>query len=249
MKIIEESLQKENTPAASLEPEPPKSEREKLRAMPLKDRIWYIGAYYKFHIIGALVAVLLIWTVATSLYRTSFDTALYCIYLNNRSGTELNTAPLEQGFSEYLGLGKKELISSESLYVSFGDDTSEFGYASLAKITALVASKDLDIMIGDRETIEHYASLGGLADLEAELPEETLQLVRDHLLLFPDDSQTTHAYGISLEGTWFAEESHLAQEPPILVIISNSTRKDTAAALLSYIFVPQDESSASSADR
>lgn len=241
MKITEESLkQKEQEtpipPADTPALEEPKSEREKLRSMTGKDRLWYIWAYYKFHILGVFIAIGVIWSIGAAMYQKSFDTALYCVYLNNRSETELDTAPLEQGFAEYLGLGAKELITTESTYISYGEEATEFSYASMAKITALVASKELDIFIGDLENTEHYASMDGLVDLETELPEETLRLVRDRLIYATGADGAKHACGISLAGTWFAEESHLAQDPPVLSIVSNSTHKDNAIALIHYIF-------------
>lgn len=239
MKITEESgKEQENSQALTetkVQPES-KSEREKLSSMSGKDRLWYIWAYYKFHMLGVLIAIGVIWSIGAALYQKSFDTALYCVYLNNRSEVELDTAPLEQGFSEYLELGAKELITTESTYISYGEDATEFSYASMAKITALVASKELDIIIGDRENIAHYASMDGMANLVEELPEDTLNMVRDHLIYLAGSDGAEYACGISLAGTWFAEESHLAQDPPILGLISNSTHKDTVIALLHYIF-------------
>lgn len=239
MKITEDSLKEQKAAqAATSDPvrEEPLSEREKLKSMSKKDRLWYIWAYYKFHIASVFVVIGIIWAIGSAMYQKTFETAFYCIYLNNRSEVELDTAPLEQGFREYMGFGEKQLISSESTYISYGEEASEFSYASMAKISALVAAKELDVIIGDRENMEHYSSMDGMADLEAELPEDTLNLIRDRLIYSPGTDGAEHAYGVSLEGTWFAEESHLAQDPPILGIISNSTHKDTAVAFLHYIF-------------
>lgn len=239
MKITEESLKNQNTPPApdpKAPQEDPRSEKDKLKSMSKKDRIWYIWAYYKFHIIAVIVVIGIIYSVASSFLHNNYDTALYCIYLNSRSDTEIDTAPLEQEFGEFLGLGKKDKIVTETSFVSFGDNASEFSYAEMAKITALVASKDLDIIIGDSETLEHYASLSGFTDLETLLPADLLDTVRPDLVYVSGEDGVKHAYGISLSGTRFAEASHLAQDPPLLGIISNSTRKDTAAALIDYIF-------------
>lgn len=238
MKITEESLKEQEQQPLQEPPaaDAPKSEREKLRSMSMKDRLWYIWAYYKFHFLAVLVVAGIIWSVGAAMYQKTFETAFYCVYLNNRSEVELDTAPLEQGFAEYLGLGEKQLITTESTYISYGEEATEFSYASMAKITALVASKELDIIIGDRDNMEHYASMDGMLDLETGLPAETLELVRDRLIYSVGTDGAEHAYGISLADTWFAKESHLAQDPPILGIISNSTHKDNAVAFLHYVF-------------
>lgn len=239
MKITEDLLkEQEALPPLPNEPymERPQSEREKLKSMSRRDRVWYIWAYYKFHIAAVFVAIGIIWAIGSAMYQKTFETEFYCVYLNNRSETELDTAPLEQGFKEYMGFGEKQLVTTESTYISYGEEASEFSYASMAKISALVAAKELDIIIGDQENMEHYASMDGMADLEAELPQETLSLISDRLIYSQGTDGSEHAYGVSLEGTWFAEKSHLAQDPPVLGIISNSTHKDTAIAFLHYIF-------------
>ena len=244
MKITEESMKQQaqgtqgpdTPPNDAPVPEPPKSEKEKLRSMSGRDRAWYIWAYYKFHIIGAIIAVLIVCSIAPAVYNSTLTTALYCIYLNSHGETEVNPAPLEQDFSKYLNLGKKELITTEISYISFDDSATDYSYASMAKVTALVASRELDILISDQEGIDHYASLDGLLDLEASLSPDALALAKDHLYYAENEDGTKYPCAIDLSGTSFASESNLAQTPPLLGIISNSKRVGTVEKLIHYIF-------------
>lgn len=241
MKITEESLrQQDNPPEPQPAPEtPPKlTELEKLKAMTWPDRIWYIWEYYKIHMLGVLIAAFILSAIGTSLYEKSFETALYCLIFNSRSETEVDFAPLQEGFAQYLGLTKKQRINMESLYVSFGEDTSELAFANMAKVSALVQAKELDIMLADEETIRYFAAMSGYADLEESLSPELLELVRDRLYYAPGEDGTERAYAIDLSGTAFAEDSHLAQTPPLLGILSSSVRKENTDALLRYIFSP-----------
>lgn len=240
MKITENSLNEPNLPVdpeMTLTSSEPLSEKEKLKTMTGKDKVWYIWEYYKFPIFGVILGIILIWTIASSVYRSSFETVLHCMYLNN-SQEELNTAPLDEDFAAYLDLGKKQMITTESTYITYGDNITEFTYASMAKISALIAAKDLDIMICDRENFEHYASMDGGLDLEVVLSAELLARVSDRLEYATNEEGQAHAYGIDLSGTGFAAQSNLTQEPPILLIVSNSTRTETVFALLDYIFAP-----------
>ena len=244
MKITEESMKQQaqgtqepdfpqNDPPI---PEPPKSEKEKLKSMSRRDRAWYIWAYYKIHIIGVIIAVLLVCSIIPAIYNSTLTTALYCIYLNSSGETEVNPAPLEQGFSEYLNLGKKELITTETSYISFDDSATDYSYASMAKVTALVASSELDILVSDQAGIDHYASLNGMLDLETSLSPDTLALAKDHLYYAENEDGTKYPCAIDLSGTAFAAESSLAQTPPLLGMISNSNRVDTVEKLIHYIF-------------
>ena len=57
--------------------------------------------------------------------------------------------------------------------VDFNEEsTSQYGYATLAKISALVASKSLDVVIGDQSAIDHYETVSAYQNLEELLSPE-----------------------------------------------------------------------------
>lgn len=213
-----------------------RTERQKLKDMSLKDKVWYIWEYYKFHILGVLIVIGIFWVIGTSIYRSTFDSTLYCMYINNRSEGELNTDVLTEDFHDYMGFTDKQLINTESAFLSYGDNTSEFSYASMAKISALVASNELDVMIGDEENFDHYASMGAYADLEELLPADLLDVVKDRLVYAADESGVSRACGVTVDGTEFAEKSNLTLSPAVLGVISNSRNTDNCIALIRYIF-------------
>lgn len=213
-----------------------KTERQKLKDMSFRDKLWYIWEYYKFHILAVLIGIGVLWVIGTSIYRSTFSSELYCIYINNRSDQELNTDILTVDFHDYMGFTDKQQINTESSFISYGNDSSEYSYASMAKISALVASKELDVMISDEENFEHYASLSAFSDLETLLPADVLELVKDRLYYAADEAGNSYAYGILLDDTAFASKSNLAIEPCIMGLISNSTKTDNCIALIRYIF-------------
>ena len=239
MKITEESMNQQNSPqdpAPKPESEPKRSELEKLKAMTWKDRAWYIWAYYKVHIGLIIAALLILQAAATSLYHSTFHTALYCIIINSQSQEEINLAPIQEDFAQYLNLGKKDLINAESNFITYGDNASELSYATMAKVSALVFSKDLDIIIGDTATVRHFASLDGYIDLEKDLSPELLSLVQDRLFYAVREDGSEYACAIDISSTSFSSDIHLGQDPPLLGIIINSTRRENADALIRYIF-------------
>ena len=69
---------------------------------------------------------------------------------------------------------KKDLIEINSgLFVNTDEtQSSEYSYASMAKIAALSAGGNLDIMIADPETLKHYESQGAFLNLSDFLPED-----------------------------------------------------------------------------
>ena len=135
------------------------TERQKLKEMSFRDKLWYIWEYYKFHILGVLIFLGILWVIGTSIYRSTYESELYCMYINNRSEQELNTDILTVDFHDFMEFTDKQLVNTESSFISYGDDTSEYSYASMAKISALVASNELDVMLRDEENFLHYACL------------------------------------------------------------------------------------------
>ena len=115
-----------------------KSELEKIKQMSGKDRIWYIYEYYKFHIVAVILAFTLLWVVGSSLYRQTFTTRLTFAIVNDRSGGESSMDRFENSLKEALGFGKKDLIEINSgLFINAdGSQSSEYSYASMAKIAA-----------------------------------------------------------------------------------------------------------------
>lgn len=240
MKITVESMQQQGhpkEPEPQKEPAPQRGELEKLKSMSWKGRAWYIWAYYKVHMFLAIMAILLIHVAITSLYRHTFDTAMHCIIINSR-GSEVDLSLLDEDFAQYLNLGKKQLVTAETSYIAYGDDANELSYATMAKISALVFSKDLDVIIGDAATIDHFASLNGYIDLETGLSPELLPLVQGRLFYAPGEDMVERAYAIDISNTDFAANAHLGQTPPLLGIISNSQRREYTDALIRYIFAP-----------
>lgn len=213
-----------------------KTERAKLKDMSFRDKLWYIWEYYKFHILGLFIVIGIFWVIGTSIYRSTFESELYCIYINNRSDQELNTDLLTVDFHDYMGFNEKQQINTESSFISYGDDATEYSYASMAKISALVASQELDVMISDEENFKHYASLTAFSNLEELLPADVLDLVKDRLYYATDEEGNTYACGITLDGTAFAEKSNLTISPCLLGLLSNTKNTDNCIALIRYIF-------------
>ena len=153
------------------------SELEKLKHMSVKDKNWYILEYYKFHMIAIILFISMLWVIGSSIYRQSFTTRLTLAIVNDYSGGNSSIEPLENSLKDALGCGKKDLIEINSgLFINAdGSQSSEYSYASMAKIAALAAGGDLDIIIADAKTLEHYESQGAFLDLKEFLPQDLLK--------------------------------------------------------------------------
>ena len=214
------------------------TERQKLKNMSTKDRAWYIWEYYKFHILALILAAAALWTLGGMLYRQTFTTRLSIAIVNDQAGGASSTAGLEAGLREALGFGKKDLIEiNEGLTARFGQEgMSQFEYASLAKISALVASKSLDVVIGDQSAIDHYETVSAYQNLEELLSPELYERVKDHIYRAKDGEGNLTPVALSLEDTALGEKTGIIMDPPYLAVIQGSPHKEAALQMIEYLF-------------
>ena len=218
-------------------------ERQKLKNMSLKNRAWYIWEYYKIPIIGIVTAVVLLSSIGFSMYQNRFDTALSCVILNSLPTTEQPSVEkyLDQDFRLYAKLPEDEKISVDySMNITFEEASmSEFTYAELAKLTAMISSKELDVMIGKPEVIDHYGAMGGFLNLEECLPPDLYETVKDRLYTVQNQETGEAVFcGLLLDEEDFASKTGLSMEKPILCVMKNSTHTDTAVKLIRYMLMP-----------
>lgn len=248
MRITEESMKQMNPElngpgqmSDSTAPDPRKdqpqlTEREKLKNMSNKDKVWYIWAYYKWFFIAAAIAIFMIGSLGQAAYMSTFKTVMHVAVVNNRNSEETAMTTVTEDFHSWLGLGKKERIITEPLFIGLGDNSTEYSIANLAKVSAMASAGELDVMIGDVEVMDHYASVGAFQDLEAVLSPEALALVEDHLYYAADESGIQHAVAVDISGTAFADDCLLNQEPPLVSVMVTSERNEVALKLIEYIF-------------
>ena len=217
-------------------------ETAKLKEMSLKDKFWYICEYYKIPILGFLLAVIMIGSIGSAMYKNRFDPALTCLVLNARYDTETAPAKVKQYFDvDFRSTTDIEpqypIDIDHTLNISFDSSTmSEFSYAELAKVTAMISSKQVDVMIGDPDTLAHYAAMGGFLDMEASLPDDLKDKAKDKLYTaVNEETGEEYVCGVYIGDTSFEEGTGLSVENPVMAIMNNSTHIDTSLQLLRYI--------------
>lgn len=214
------------------------TEKQKLKNMSPKDKVWYIWEYYKFHLLALLLGIGALWTIGTMIYRQSFTTSLSIAVINDNAGGTSSTAVLEAELREALGCTKKQLIEvNEGLSVNFGDESiSQYGYATLAKISALVASQSLDVVIADQSAIDHYETVSAYQNLEEYLPPQLYNRVKDCIYSAKDEQGVLKPVAISLEDTPLAAKTGIVMNPPYLAVIAGSPHKEAALVMIEYLF-------------
>lgn len=218
-----------------------REEKRKLKDMSFRDKLWYIWEYYKIPIIGVIVAAALISSISSAIYNNRFETGLSCVILNSTptSQDDLVSQYFDQDFRQYAGIPDDVKIEVDhSMSLTFDDASmNEFTYAELAKLTAMISGRELDVMIGNQDVTDHYGTMGGFADLKELLPPDVYEKVKDriHMVTNQETGEET-ACGLFIGDTDFLKKNGLSIKDPILTVMNNSTHTDTCVNLIRYVF-------------
>lgn len=152
-------------------------EFKKLKNESLKTKIEYIFTYYWIPLL--IFTILMIVLISQILHFTSKkETVLsgHCINAYYTDSQQYMT-----GFSEYCGIQTDSQQVSVTT-TSLSTDDAYADYVSNQLITAKIASKSLDFLTGDSQTLLQYAYQETFYDLNTILSAEQIQKLSDYFL-------------------------------------------------------------------
>lgn len=209
----------------------PNIELEKLKEMSWSDRLWYIWEYYKVPILAALGAVFLLVSLVPSIINNR-DPIFSC-YVVNAPIYGQSYDDLTSGFRDFAGIPTDERWDFDSSMVIDWENSST-GYEYMMKITAVIASKGLDVMLGDETTMLHFSKLAGYSDLEEVLPERLLKQWSDRLYFIEDEEGDTHGYALDVSDSPILKTAGITN-PVYYSILANTPHIDISILFLEYL--------------
>lgn len=174
----------------------PKEEKERyqqaFREMNALQKLDYIVTYYKLAI--TLVTILLVFIGAVINIRLHHkDVAVYTGLINVEAGYDLQTA-LTTDFLEQndLSVKKNAVELYQGLYLTDNpaSEVFQYVYASRLKVLAAIESKELDVVLMDREAYDTFSQSGYLLNLEGtSLSEEFPDTLVTNLVIYEDNAE------------------------------------------------------------
>lgn len=217
-----------------------REQNAKLKDAPLKDKIAYFREYYLRTTVVVLIAAFFAGYLAYSMLTAPSDTA-FAAYFYNDTGDSSNTELLD-GFVAYQNIDtKKHEAYIDATMNFYPDRADQDSYMSLQKALAVLATGELDVIIGDTDTLNYFARSECLHDITTVLPDDLLTQFGDRLYYA--------AYGESggqvPVGVYVTDSPRLNQyyyyvdREPILGLVINSDSLDNAIAFLRYIYMEE----------
>ena len=154
-----------------------KAQHKKLAGKTPKEKFQYFWEYYR---IPTLVTILVAAFAANLIYTivTAKDSALSVLFINGYS--EMDTEAFMSGFDEYAQIDTKEYSTSLEMNFTIQEEaTDQYTMANVQKLMALVAAKELDVIMADTSTFTNYAEPGYFCNLNEVLPQELIDKYQD----------------------------------------------------------------------
>jgi len=198
-------------------------------------KIGHIWEYYKIHILGTIGGILFTVFVVHSV-MTNPDTAWSAFYLNSPM-TDAESQMLVEDFQKnYLSDENHQYIFDTNLAFSINQPT-QADHEQMAKFTALVAAKELDFMIADRTTIEHYVSLGGFHDLDVFLSIDEKEKWNEHLVYLEGADGIERIYGLDITDMIVPFQNEPNHHKVIASIPINSENEEITRQFIEYLYL------------
>lgn len=215
-----------------------REQNAKLKDAPLKDKIAYFREYYLRTTIVIVIAVIFVGYLAYSMLTAPSDTAFAAFFYNDTGDS--SSTELIDGFVAYMGIDTKEHDAYIDATMNYAADSSDYNtYMSVEKSMAVISTGELDVVVGDTDTIDYFARSECLHDITAILPEDLLEQFGDKLYY----AESGESGELIPAGIYVTDSPKLNQyyyyvdREPILGFIINSDSLDNAIEFLRYIYI------------
>ena len=259
---IESAPEEKQEPEAVPEKSPKKKSRKesfkeewtKFKGLPFSDKFWYIWEYYKFHLLGVLVAFVFIGMFIQAFIQGSKPVILEGAVVD----VEYKNVAAEYLKEEYitaLGYEPKEVNMSLDANMSVASSAAiDTQTATVMKLIALIQSNSLDFMLAGNAALEYFTRDFYYQDLSQFLPaEEFARLESEGRIVYHDipikdspnddepSSYENRAVAVRMNGTNADNELGFLEEDVYFCVISGSKRPDETLKYLNYLLTGEAE--------
>lgn len=176
-----------------------------LKEMSAKQRIGYIWDYYKWHIIGSVLAVCIVGSVLH--HFITYRNPLLNVIMINADSSSVQPDSFRE-FQEVYGYDLTDSpVSASTFYFPDGDSAFASSYMDYQALTAIIAAGNQDIFLGNGDTYLNYCDQGALMNLSDVLSPAQMEKYADSLIYSTvGGTQEPYPCAIDLSGhPWLAQ--------------------------------------------
>ncbi len=213
-----------------------REQNAKLKGASLKDKVFYFKDYYLLPTLGILAICAFVFSLGYSILTAPRDTALGVFFYND-TGDSSDTRLID-GFVESMGIDtSKQNAYIDSSMTYDPHITGLDAYVGLEKAMASITASDLDVIVGDTDTVDYFAKCDCLGDVTAILPADLQEAFQDRLYYAETGSGESAAVGIYVsDAPKLNEFSYYVDREPVFSFVVNSDKAENAVEFLRYLY-------------
>ena len=187
-----------------------KEEREALKAQPFKKKLEYFWSYYKWHTIGSIVGVILLFVLVRDIADNK-ENAFFGILVNTYPRYE-DTAAFDSAIEEVLEIDtdKYQVTFDYNFYMSEVFDNNS--YQTTQMLMVHTAAGDVDIMTMDTYNFNKYGYNSYYGDLRLFLSDEQLKALEGRIF-YVDATLAAEIENASLNNSYDTTEPTYPENP------------------------------------
>lgn len=217
-----------------------REQNAKLKDATLKEKLSYFKEYYLKTTLAALAGIVFVISIIYTIATAPEDTAFAALFYND-TGDSSSTALIDE-YIAHMGIDTSKhdaYIDATMNYSSDGNGGGYEDYAGLQKTMALIASNELDIIVGDQDAFDYFARSDCFSNLSEILPEDLYQQFSDQIYYFTnEETGETIPMGIYVtDSPKLNENYYYVNKEPILGFLINSDSLDNALEFLRFIYM------------
>lgn len=217
-----------------------REQNAKLKDAPFSEKLSYFKDYYLKSTLAILAGLILVGSIIYTMVTAPKETAFGAMFFNS-SGDPSNHALLDE-FVARRGIDtKKSDAFIDPTYTYSVNHTSydyESEYIGLQKSMALISSKDVDIIAGDKDAFDYYCRSECFADVTNVLPADIMEEFKDKIYYFTNEETGAKTpLGIYVtDAPKLNDNLYFIGREPIMGFVINSEHPDTAIDFLRFIY-------------
>jgi hypothetical protein len=216
------------------------NEKKKLKELSFKKKIEYIWDYYKPIMVGIILTITLVSVIIQMAINISKEDVLYIATINSVTQMEENF-PFVEGFKEYAAIDeRKQVVTVDtSLMLNYeSEDMDEYYMSAVMKLAAIIAARQLDVMLMEESVYNRHLYDGTFYDLHELLPEELYKRVEPYLIWgITEEESTSRPYAIDVTDIAEVDVANTFGDKEILLgVITNTKNQEYVIQFIEYLF-------------
>lgn len=215
-----------------------REQNAKLKDAPLKEKLSYFKEYYLKTTLAVIAIAIFVGSLAYTMITAPDDTA-FAAYFFNDTGDSSSTVLIDE-FVAYTGIDTKEHEAYIDASMNYSSDSGSYtDYTGIEKTMAVIATNELDIIIGDQEAFDYFTRSECFHDVTTILPENLLEKFQDKIYYYTfEETGETVPVGIYVtDSPKLNENYYYVDKEPILGFLINSDSIENALTFLEFIYM------------